>query len=52
MKALTIFKQKDLPAETKLKEIPPDEQAILDCIARTKKFLMSQACQVKVFDQC
>ena len=40
MRALTIFKQKDLPAETKLKEIPPDEQAILDCIARTKKFLM------------
>ena len=36
MRALTIFKQKDLPAETKLKEIPPDEQAILDCIARTK----------------
>lgn len=27
MRALTIFKQKDLPAETKLKEIPPDEQA-------------------------
>ena len=39
MRALTIIKQKDLPAETKLKEIPPDEQAILDCIARTKKFV-------------
>ena len=37
MRALTIFKQKDLPAETKLKEIPPDEQAILDCIARTTR---------------
>lgn len=43
MKALTIFKQKDLPAETKLKEIPPDEQAILDCIARTKKFVTQRA---------
>ena len=29
MRALTIFKQKDLPAETKLKEIPPDEQVSL-----------------------
>lgn len=43
MRALTIFKQKDLPAETKLKEIPPDEQAILDCIARTKKFVTQRA---------
>lgn len=43
MKALTIFKQKDLPAETKLKEIPPDEQAILDCISRTKKFVTQRA---------
>ena len=43
MRALTIFKQKDLPAETKLKEIPPDEPAILDCIARTKKFVTQRA---------
>lgn len=43
MNALTIFKKKSQLPVPVMKEIPPNEQAITDCIARSKKYVTRKA---------